>query len=83
MSWRFHQLGENELKLGQLVKDINQLIVKYTQAKGSEADANLVFGVVWLGNSTVAHDFNFFTSKRIKYVVNVSYSVPNQFPFFW
>ena len=80
-SWMHKQLYGDELILGNLYRQINKLICDFSSLKGSEADANLIFGSVWLGNMKVAHDYNFVTSKRIGYIINVTDDVYNKFPF--
>lgn len=80
-NWYYKYLDSNEQKIGKLITNINEVIVKYSEKKGSEADANLIINNIWLGNQIAAHDLNFVTSKFIKNVINVSDDVPNKFDF--
>jgi hypothetical protein len=79
--WIFKKIRSNKIKLGKLNRDINNLIVNSSISKGNESDANLIIDNIWLGNHKIAHDYNFVISKRIKYIINVTDSVPNIFPF--
>jgi len=79
--WNFKQLNGQEKKLGEFIKEINNIITHTPQSNFNEADANIIFGSVWLGNIHAAHDFNFVTSERIKYIINATSDIENKFPF--
>lgn len=79
--WKFKELNGNERKLGDLQKNINNIIINNPGEKGTEADANLLFDYVWLGNYRVADDFNFVTDNRIRHIINATYDIPNSFAF--
>ena len=80
-SWHYKHLNDTEQKIGKLISVINDLIVNYSDYKGSEADANLIMNQIWLGNLNTAQDFNFVTSKQIKAIINATTDVPNKFDF--
>ena len=79
--WKFKKLQEKEIKLGELCRNINNLIVNFPDLKGTEADADLIIDNIWLGNWKAAHDHNFFTNNNIEFVINATDTIPNKFPF--
>ena len=80
-NWKFKQLTDNEIKLGQLNREINNLIVRYSDPMNIEADATLITDYIWLGNWRAAHNSSFITEEKIKYIINATTDVPNKFPF--
>lgn len=78
--WYFKTLTGKEKKLGQINKQINYIITTYYNNK-NETWADLLFDSVWLGNIYAAHDLNFLKDKKIKYVINATYDVPNKYSF--
>ncbi|XWV25296.1 dual specificity phosphatase [Tupanvirus deep ocean] len=79
--WHFKELENKEIKLGNLNRDVNNIIVYCSGEKGKETDADLIIDNIWLGNSTAAHDPLFIKSKYIEFVINATDSVPNKFDF--
>jgi len=79
--WRFQTLTDDELKIGEVLRQINNLIALYTKAKNTETDASLIFPHIWLGNHKAATDYNFVTDKKIAHIINVTEDVGNHFPF--
>jgi len=77
--WYFEAIQDN--KIGKLHRDINDLLVNSSGSGKNEADANLLIDNIWLGNHKIAHDYNFMVSKKIKYIINVTDTVSNVFPF--
>lgn len=81
MTWNYKRLNQNEQKLGQLIKKINNLIINYTINDKPERDADLIMDKLWLGNYHVASDFNFVTSEQIGTIINATKNIPNTFDF--
>ena len=87
--WHYKQLNTYQQKIGQLVKDINDIIVNFNDKSLNDLasknlnqpDANLIMDNIWLGNSNVAQDFNFVTSKKINTIINVTKDISNYFDF--
>jgi protein tyrosine phosphatase len=80
-TWKFKILENDELLIGEIARQINNLIVLYTEPKNTEADATLILQNIWLGNHIAANNYNFVASKRIKHVINITDDIPNVFPF--
>lgn len=79
--WCVRKLNPAEEKKGEIIRQINYLIVNFVSIKGTEDDANMILDLIYLGNQYVAHDINFIIAYGIKNVINVSNGVPNIFPF--
>lgn len=83
--WHYQQLNKDQQKIGQLIKNINDLIVNFNNINGSvptnSPDANLIMENIWLGNSSVAQDFNFMVSKKINTIINITKDISNYFDF--
>lgn len=79
--WQFKKLNKSEQLFGIINRQINDLIIKCSNTKGTETDADLIIDNIWLGNMYVAHDYNFVVSKGIKSIINVTDDVPNKFTF--
>lgn len=79
--WEFKQLTNNDIRLGNIFKQVNDLIINHTVNKASivEADANLIIDLIWLGNMRAAHDLKFVTTKCIRHIINITKNVPNIF----
>lgn len=80
MQWQFRRLSNSsEIKLAELHKMINNIIVYYSAAKGTESNANQIMDKLWLGNCKAAHDDQFISTQNIKHVVNATDSITNKF----
>jgi hypothetical protein len=72
--WDFKVLDNNdEIKIGNICKNVNDLIVCITGKKGTEDDANLIIDGVWLGNYDAAKNIKFVIENNIKYIINATY----------
>lgn len=79
--WEFKKLVGKELKMAELIKQINSLIVEYPVNRAIEINADEILRNVWLGNALAAKDIDFIKNKKINYIINVTNDIPNQFQF--
>jgi hypothetical protein len=77
--WKFKNLENDEIKLGKLCRDVNNLIVTAVAKKGTEDNANMIINGIWLGNYNAANDFNFIINNKIKYIINACDIISNNF----
>ena len=79
--WDFKKLENEEIIIGKLYRDVNDLIIKLVGNKGSEDNANLIINNIWLGNYAAANDFDFIRSNKIKCIINATNLPFNKFDF--
>ena len=79
-SWYFDNLSMKEIKLGEIIKNINNLITNFPANNQPEADATMILNNIWLGNCISAHDYRFIRGKKIKYIINATDDISNKFP---
>lgn len=80
--WYFDNLSQKKIRLGQITKNINNLITNFPRNNihEPEADATMVLSNIWLGNCVVAGDYNFIRKYKIKYIINATDNIVNKFP---
>lgn len=79
-SWYFDNLNMKEIALGEIIKNINNLITNFPPNNQPEADATMILNNIWLGNWIAAYDYRFIRGKKIKYIINATDNIPNKFP---
>lgn len=78
-SWRFQKLISDKIKLGNLYKQVNNLITDNHFDSIYENNADLIMDYLWLGNSKSAHDVKFVLSNKIRCIINVTKNIQNKF----
>ena len=79
--WRFQELTGEELRYGETMRKLNEIIINCSLPKGTETNANQITNLVWLGNAKAAHDFNFIYRNKIHHIINLTPNIPNKFHF--
>jgi hypothetical protein len=79
--WYFKKLTSEEKKLGQIYKQINNIITTFPNNKEIESHADLLFDSVWLGNINAANNLNFLIDNEIKYIINITCDISNKYSF--
>src|SRR2546430_196215 len=82
--WCIEILDPNEKKLGDLVKQINSIIINWPVPLSSDlyfSDADLVADQIWIGNYLASKNSDFIISNKIKNIINVTNDIPNKFSF--
>lgn len=76
--WCYKKLSNDEEKLGEINRDINNIITKYTDNNLIDKNVNMIFQNIWLGNLIAANDFNFLSKENVKYIISATSNIPKK-----
>lgn len=79
--WSFKKLTGHQLLFGEILQKLNEIIVCGNSSKNMETNANQITKLIWLGNASAAHDFNFIYRNKIRHIINLTPNIPNKFSF--
>ncbi len=79
--WDFKILDAEQKKLGDIYRNVNNIIISIVGQKGMEDSANLIIDGIWLGNYSAADSTAFVIENKIKYIINATPKSLIKFPF--
>ena len=78
-SYRFAE--HSDKKYGEICRKINNLIIFYSEPRGTEDEANLILRNIWIGNWKSAYNYDFINRCRIEEIINATAYIPNKWKF--
>lgn len=75
--WNLAMLPYDKRNIGNITRNINDIIISYPNMKGTEDDVNKIDHNLWLGNITVGHDTTFIKKFNIGHIIDLSNTDPS------
>ena len=79
-NWRFKTLRLRDLKKLQITNELDHIIREFSNQLET-SNESLILPGLWLGNKYTAKDIDFVTNNKIKYIINITDDINNEFDF--
>ena len=79
-NWRFKTLRLRDLKKLQITNELDHIIREFSNQRET-SNESLILPGLWLGNKYTAKDIDFVTNNKIKYIINITDDINNEFDF--